>query len=253
MLAVALVLAACGGDDDEEAGADAAGPGADDTTTTTAAAAAEAADVSWVAQAKEGVPQIDVFDEPGAAAPIHQLANPKRVDDRGNSAPLVFLVQGTDVSDEWLPVYLPVPPNGSKGYVRAADVDLFTHGYRITVELGAHRLTLAEAGEPVLETTVGLGRAGRETPAGLYYITELLEAPDPSGPYGPYAYGISGFQDDEEVRAEFGGEAVIGIHGTNQPDKLGEAVSSGCIRVGNDIITEMAGMLPLGVPVEVVA
>src|SRR5690606_32768354 len=195
VLAMTVALAACGGDDDEP-GADAPGREADDTTTTTEAAT-EAENVSWVAQARDDVSQIDVFDEPGAASPIHQLANPKRVDDQGNSAPLVFLVKGTDVSGEWLPVYLPVPPNGSSGYVRAADVELFTHDYRITVELGAHRLTLTEAGETVLETTVGLGRAGRETPAGVYYITELLQAPDPSGPYGPYAYGISGFQDDE--------------------------------------------------------
>jgi lipoprotein-anchoring transpeptidase ErfK/SrfK len=248
-IATLVLFTACGGDDDD--GAERAA--APDTTTTTEPAAVPDQNTSWVAQAKDGVPEVDVYAEPGGAQPTHQLENPKRVDEAGNQAPLVFLVEGTEVSGDWIPVHLPVPPNGSTGFVRADDVDLYAHNYRIAVELGAHRLTLTEGEEIVLEATVGLGRAGRETPAGLYFVTELLEAPDPTGPYGPFAYGISGFQDDEEVRAEFGGEAVIGIHGTNEPDKLGEAVSSGCIRVNNDVITEMAGILPLGVPVEVIA
>jgi lipoprotein-anchoring transpeptidase ErfK/SrfK len=248
-LAVALLLATCGGDDGSE------GAGAPSESTATAAESAEdlPPDSSWVAQAKEGVAEVPVYAEPDAAEPIHQLTNPTRVDDAGNTAPLVFLVDGLDVSGEWLPVHLPVPPNGSTGFVRQADVELYSHDYRITVRLAEHHLTLTQGGEPILEATVGLGRAGRETPAGLYFVTELLEAPDPGGVYGPYAYGISGFQDDPEVRSEFGGEAVIGIHGTNEPDLLGQAVSSGCIRVSNDVITEMAEMLPLGVPVELIA
>lgn len=248
VVAATALLAACGGDDSDEADA----PSTTEPTTTEQADAPEASpDTSWVAQAKDGVSEVPVFAEPDGEE-IHRLANPTRTDEQGNATPLVFLVQGTDVSGDWLPVHLPVPPNGSTGFVRAEDVELYSHDYRIVVDLGDHRLTLSQGGEPVLEATVGLGRAGRETPAGLYFITELLQAPDPNGPYGPYAYGISGFQDDPEVRAEFGGEAVIGIHGTNQPELLGQAVSSGCIRVDNDTITRMAEMLPLGVPVEVV-
>jgi len=256
-LAAALLLAACGGGDDGSEGA-AAPPGstaaAPSTVHTTAGTARDLPpDSSWVAQAKEGVAEVPVYADPDASEPIHRLANPRRVDDAGNTTPLVFLVDGLDVSREWLRVHLPVRPNGSTGFVRRADVELYTHDYRITVRLAEHHLTLTRGGEPVLEATVGLGRAGRETPPGLFFITELLEAPDPDGVYGPYAYGISGFQDDPEVRAEFGGEAVIGIHGTNQPDLLGRAVSSGCIRTSNDVITEMARMLPLGVPVELIA
>ena len=257
-LAIVVLLATCGGGDDggfEGVGALADSTAATATTTSTTTETADALppDSSWVAEANEGLSEVPVYAEPGAAEPIHRLANPKRVDDAGNTAPLVFLVDGLDVSGEWLPVHLPVPPNGTMGFVRSADVDLYTHDYRITVRLAEHRLTLTKGGEPVLEATVGLGRAGRETPVGLYFITELLQAPDAGGIYGPFAYGISGFQDDPEVREEFGGEAVIGIHGTNQPELLGQNVSSGCIRVSNDDITAMKEMLPLGVPVELIA
>lgn len=48
-----------------------------------------------------------------------------------------------------------------------------------------------------------------------------------------------------------GGDAIIGIHGTNRPDLIGGDVSAGCIRVANDVITRLAKTLPLGTPVEI--
>ena len=68
-----------------------------------------------------------------------------------------------------------------------------------------------------------------------------------------YAYGLSGFSN---VLESFnGGTGVIGIHGTNEPDKVGTDVSSGCIRLHNDAITRMVEEigLPLGTPVEIQA
>lgn len=249
VIAAMILLTACGGDDSgsEDEGEQAAG------SETTEQQAELGPDTSYVAEANDGLSEVEVFDEPDAAEPAHRLQNPKRVDDQGNAAPVVLLVEGTEVDGEWIHVHVPVPPNGTMGYVRASDVNLRTHDYRITVRLEARRLVLTKAGETLIDVPTGVGRAGRETPPGLYFTTELLQSPDPNGVYGPYAYGISGFQDDPEIRDDFGGEAVIGIHGTNEPDKLGTQVSSGCIRVDNETITEMANMLPLGVPVEVVA
>jgi hypothetical protein len=48
-----------------------------------------------------------------------------------------------------------------------------------------------------------------------------------------------------------GGNGEIGIHGTNEPASLGKNVSHGCIRMSNTNITKLAGMLPLGVPVQI--
>jgi lipoprotein-anchoring transpeptidase ErfK/SrfK len=50
-----------------------------------------------------------------------------------------------------------------------------------------------------------------------------------------------------------GGPGQLGIHGTNQPQLLGTKVSHGCIRMSNEDITRLAGILPLGVPVEILA
>jgi lipoprotein-anchoring transpeptidase ErfK/SrfK len=237
-------VAACGGGGDD----DDADSGSEDPAPDEAEGAAELpADHVWVAEARG--PTTEVFSEVNAEGePMETLPSPNE-----NGSPLTFLVDGTDVEGELIPVLLPVPPNGTQGWVRAGDVELFANPYHITVELAAHRLTVSNAGEVEVETTVAVGQDGRETPTGLYYVKELIQPPDPNGIYGPYAYGISGFTNNPEVAAEFGEGGVIGIHGTNDPAALGTDVSSGCIRMANEVITELAGYLPLGTPVEIMA
>ena len=96
---------------------------------------------------------------------------------------------------------------------------------------------------------VGLGTRDTPTPGGSYYTKELLRPPNPNGPYGPFAYGLSGFSN---VLTDFaGGDGVIGIHGTNDPSLLGHDVSHGCIRMSNAGITNLVSVLPLGVPVDI--
>jgi len=206
-------------------------------TTTTAPSRAQ---LSTVAQAAG--PRVGVYDSPTATTPTRTLANPQP-----SGAPLVFLVRETH--GDWLQVLLPVRPNGSSGWVKAAEVRLTQHDYRILIELGAHRITVSEGATVIDQEPIGVGTRDTPTPGGLYYTKELLQPPDPSGPYGPYAYGLSGFSD---VLPNFaGGEGVIGIHGTNDPSALGHDVSHGCIRMSNAGITKLAHMLPLGVPVEI--
>lgn len=67
----------------------------------------------------------------------------------------------------------------------------------------------------------------------------------------PYAFGISGHSDTLKKFA--GGPGQLGLHGTDQPDKLGTDVSHGCLRLSNEVITELAETLPLGTPIEIQA
>jgi lipoprotein-anchoring transpeptidase ErfK/SrfK len=101
----------------------------------------------------------------------------------------------------------------------------------------------------VLRAPVGVGTTDTPTPGGRYYLKELLQPPTPDGPYGPYAYGLSGFSN---VLTSFaGGEGVIGIHGTDAPDLVGTDVSNGCLRLANDVVVRLVEEvgLPLGTPV----
>jgi lipoprotein-anchoring transpeptidase ErfK/SrfK len=40
-----------------------------------------------------------------------------------------------------------------------------------------------------------------------------------------------------------------GIHGTNKPETVGQAVSHGCVRMRNDDIERLFEMVPVGTPV----
>lgn len=190
------------------------------------------------------VPTVAIMSQPGGDDPIHVLDHPTPI-----GAPLTFLVD--EQNGDWLRVLLPVRPNGSTGWLRRDDVALTVTSYRLEVELSGHRLRLFEDERVRLEVAIGVGGDGTPTPPGRYYITELLQPPDPTGPYGPFAFGLSGFS---EVHLDFaGGQGVIGIHGTDDPSSIGRDASNGCIRVDNDVITELAGWLPLGTPVEIFA
>jgi lipoprotein-anchoring transpeptidase ErfK/SrfK len=191
------------------------------------------------------VPSLAVFAAPGAAAPSQTLANPNQY--RGQIVLLVSTVR----PDGWVQVLLPVRPNGSTGWVRGSDVELANDPYRVSVVLHDHEITVTNGTRLVLHAPVAVGTANTPTPGGVYYITQLFKTPDPNGAYGPYAYSLSGYSD---VLTSFeGGDAIIGLHGTNQPDLLGHDVSSGCIRLSNDDITELAHVLPLGTPVTIIA
>jgi lipoprotein-anchoring transpeptidase ErfK/SrfK len=143
-------------------------------------------------------------------------------------------------------VALPVRPNGSTGWVRAADVHLEPVSARIEVDLAARSLTLVVDGRQVTRTTVAIGSPDDPTPTGSFFVTDRVRAANPRGTYGPFALGLSAHS---ESLSEFGGgDAQVGIHGTNDPGTLGKAVSHGCIRVRNDV-AEMLEQVPLGTPV----
>jgi lipoprotein-anchoring transpeptidase ErfK/SrfK len=79
----------------------------------------------------------------------------------------------------------------------------------------------------------------------------LIQAPDPTTVYGPYAYGLSSHSDALDTFE--GGDAEIGIHGNNDPKVLGTNATHGCVRMDNAAITMLAKELPLGTPVDIVA
>lgn len=182
-----------------------------------------------------------VFRREGGAVK-RRLSNPN-----ADGAPLVFLVKR--LTGRWAQVYLPSRPNGSTGWIKLSEVSLRGHNYRVVVDVRRRRLTAYRGDHAMVRVPVGVGRAVTPTPAGLYYITELLKQPDRTGIYGPWAFGLSAHSD---VLDEFAGaDGILGIHGTNEPWAIGKNVSHGCIRVDNRTITRLARTLPVGTPVRI--
>ncbi|KQC38552.1 hypothetical protein UK82_08955 [Frankia sp. ACN1ag] len=188
------------------------------------------------------VPEITWFATPDTDAPRGQLANPNR-----EGVPLVFAVE--ERRARWLLVQLPVRPNGSRGWLRAEDTRVTETPYDLQVDRSTHRLTVLRDGAVIARLPVGIGTGGTPTPSGRFYLTELLRPADPSGPWGPYAFGLSGFSD---VITQFNGaNGIIGLHGTNRPDLVGTDASHGCIRLRNADIEKLAGILPIGTPISI--
>lgn len=165
-------------------------------------------------------------------------------------APTTFAVIGDPTADTapWIEVLLPTEPNGVRAWVPRSSVTVTRTPMRILVELGDRSFRVEDAGTEVFRTEMAVGTAENPTPTGATYVTELIDNVDPDGAYGPYAFGLALHS---QTLSEFGsGDGQVGIHGTDQPDLIGQAVSHGCVRLTNADVEDLVELeLPLGVPV----
>lgn len=187
--------------------------------------------------------EMEVYESPDAPEAMLTLPSTTIL----GTATVVGVVEQRD--DGWLQVVLPMRPNGSTGWVRAEDVGLFVTPGRIVVDLGNRELVYYEDGVEMLRTAVGIGSAHNPTPVGQFYVTDNVAISAPNSPWGPFALGLSARSD---VITEFnGGDGIIGIHGTNNPASIGDAISLGCIRLPNEMITTLHDLAQIGTPVEI--
>lgn len=243
-----LAAGACGGDDVASREAAQTTTTIVDVTTTTSTAerleASELEPVTGLVASAGG--ELAVYASAGDAAPVTTLAAKTEFGSRR----VLAVVGRQGPGGVWLEVLLPDRPNGSRGFVKAADVTLAEVNLLVDVDLAARTLRVIDRDDGVvLETAVAVGSAENPTPTGDFYLTDILITGDDGSTYGPYALGLSAHSDS---LSEFGGgDGQIGIHGTNQPASIGQAVSHGCVRVPNDVVTTLANMLPLGTPVAI--
>jgi lipoprotein-anchoring transpeptidase ErfK/SrfK len=165
--------------------------------------------------------------------------------------PTTFLVtsEAKDITGAtWYQVMVPARPNGTLGWLVAADVTTHEITHSVNIYLAEHRLDLLDRGELVRSYPIGVGTVDTPTPLGDYYVTTKMRPPSPNGIYGVLAIGISAFSDK---LTNWPKQGQVGIHGTNEPDKVGTDVSHGCIRLRNEDILQLTTDVPLGTPVSV--
>jgi lipoprotein-anchoring transpeptidase ErfK/SrfK len=192
--------------------------------------------------ARASGPNVALYRSPTSPSPYATLDNPTATSD-----PLVFLASDVALAPYWVRVYLPMRPDGSRAWVRGSEVRLASDRYQVRADLTTHRLVVYRGSRAVIKAPVGVGQSVLPTPTGTYYIAELLKQPDPNGPYGPYAFGLSAFS--HVLQSFGGGPGQIGLHGTDEPGSVGKNASHGCLRVSDALITKLAHLLPLGTPV----
>ncbi len=148
----------------------------------------------------------------------------------------------------WVKVRTASLPNGLVGWVpRQALGGYQTVDTHLVVDRAARSVTLLRAGRPVFTAPVGVGRDATPTPAGEFYVRDVLHQ-YASPTYGPVAFGTSA---RAATLTDWPAGGFVGIHGTDQPDLLPGAVSHGCIRLRNADILRLERLLPVGTPITI--
>jgi lipoprotein-anchoring transpeptidase ErfK/SrfK len=171
-------------------------------------------------------------------------------------APRAFAQQGHDLGDQPGLVpdaadeQLPAALRPQMVYYRSNE----TPG-TIIVHTSERFLYVVQPGGRAIRYAIGVGRDGFQW-QGLLKITRKTEWPDWTPPpemieRQPYLprFMAGGPGNPMGARALYLGNTVYRIHGTNQPQTIGTAVSSGCFRLVNPDIIDLYERIPVGTKV----
>ena len=127
----------------------------------------------------------------------------------------------------------------------------------IIVDTADRYLYLIQGNNRAMRYGIGVGREGFQW-QGILRITRKAEWPDWTPPpemikRQPYLprFMAGGPGNPMGARALYLGATIYRIHGTNQPQTIGSAVSSGCFRLVNNDVIDLYGRVPTGTRVVV--
>jgi lipoprotein-anchoring transpeptidase ErfK/SrfK len=127
----------------------------------------------------------------------------------------------------------------------------------VVVSTAQRRLYLVLPSGQAMRYAVGVGRPGFEW-SGVHRISRKAEWPDwrPPAEMLKRRPDLPRFMEGGEdnplgARALYLGSSLYRIHGSNEPNTIGQAVSSGCIRMTNEDVQDLYERVPLGATVVV--
>lgn len=147
----------------------------------------------------------------------------------------------------WYRVEIPGRPNGRSGWIPAAAADISPVDRWLVIYRGSRKFELYVRGKLRRTGPVAVGARGMETPIGLFYVQSRF-VPDQYPILGAYAFETSGYS----KLSDWPGGGVVGVHGTNAPWLIGQAVSHGCVRLRNGDILALRPYVRPGTPVKIV-
>lgn len=122
----------------------------------------------------------------------------------------------------------------------------------IVVSTSERRLYFVIGNGQAIQYGVGVGRPGF-TWSGSHSVTMKREWPDWRPPASMLKrrpdlprYMKGGPDNPLGARAMYIGSTIYRIHGSNEPETIGEAVSSGCIRMTNEDVTDLYNRAKVG-------
>lgn len=127
------------------------------------------------------------------------------------------------------------PGQSSQGRFRSG-LEAAAGGRTIVISVGERALGLYEGDRLVRRYPVAIGKPSTPTPVGTHRILEKIMYP--GGGLGTRWMAFT-YQ-------------MHGIHGTNHPELIGQAVSNGCVRMHNEHVEELYDLVDVGTPVIVI-
>jgi len=191
---------------------------------------------------------VGVRAQPRRSAPMLKTLTQFRPDYRARAVlALSELDDPVTGKPSWYRITVPGRPNGRTGWIPANAVSLQPVDRWLVIYRGSRRFEFYVNGKLRRTGPVAIGRPGMETPLGLFYVQAKY---DPSWPVlGAYAFETSGYS----KLSDWPGGGVVGVHGTNTPQFIGQAVSHGCVRLFNKDIQYLRSVVAVGTPVKIVA
>ena len=153
----------------------------------------------------------------------------------------------TSRDGRWAQVVLPWTPNGRTGWVTLRGRREVHTRIWVQADLSRRRVMLMRGSRVLQAFVAAVGAADSPTPIGRFSVTDPIATGDASGPYGWYAFGLSGHQPN--LPPGWSGGDQLAIHGTNNPASLGTAASAGCLRVSAAALSVLKRALRPGTPV----
>ena len=128
----------------------------------------------------------------------------------------------------------------------------------LVIDTPSRFLYLVQPGGRAIRYGIGVGRPGFEW-AGVKSVTRKAEWPDWTPPPDMLRrrpdlprYMAGGPDNPMGARALYLGSSLYRVHGTNEPHTIGQAVSSGCIRMMNDDVVDLYERTRVGTKVFVI-
>ena len=125
----------------------------------------------------------------------------------------------------------------------------------IYINTAERRLYLVLANCQALRYGIGVGRDGFRW-SGTHRITAKKEWPSWTPPAQMLRrrpdlprHMAGGLDNPLGARAMYLGSTLYRIHGSNEPETIGQAVSSGCFRMTNEDVTDLYSRVSVGTPV----
>ena len=157
----------------------------------------------------------------------------------------------TSPDGRWARVILPWRPNGRTGWISLRGRRTVTSRFWVEADVSRRRVNLMRGSGVLHSFVAAVGAPGSPTPVGRFSVTDPIATGDPGGPFGWYAFGLSGHQPN--LRVGWSGGDQLAIHGTNAPSTLGTAASAGCLRVSATALGILKRYLRPGTPVVIEA